>query len=80
MPTDCRNTVFAAFRTSEDGAEKAVTVFNFDEEPKRTKVFLGDRVKTLTNYLSGKTVKVNEDGELELQLGKYGFKLLKVGN
>ena len=29
LPTDRRKPVFAALRTSEDGTERAVTVFNF---------------------------------------------------
>lgn len=80
LPTDSRNTVFAALRTSEDGKETAVTVFNFDERPKRVRAFLGDRAKILTNYLSGQTVRTNGNGELELQLGNYGFKFLSVLN
>ena len=67
-------------RTSDDGTETAVTVFNFGEGPKRVRAFLGDRAKTLTNYLSGETVTANGNGELDLQLGNYGFKLLKVLN
>ena len=80
LPTDCRNTVFAALRASDDGTETAVTVFNFDEEPKWVKAFLGDRAKTLINYLSGETVTANGNGELDLQLGNYGFKFLRVLN
>ena len=80
MPTDCRNRVFAALRTSHDGSETAVTVFHFGEGAKRVKAFLGDRAKTLINYLSGETVTANGNGELALQLGNYGFKFLRVLN
>ena len=80
LPTDCRNRVFAALRTSHDGGETAVTVFHFGEGAKRVRAFLGDRAKTLINYLNGETVTANGNGELDLQLGNYGFKLLKVLN
>ena len=80
LPTDCRNTVFAALRTSDDGTETAVTVFNFCEGPTRVRAFLGDQAKTLTNYSSGETITANENGELDLQLGNYGFKFLRVLN
>jgi len=44
------------------------------------RAFLGDRAKTLINYLSGETVTANGNGELDLQLGNYGFKFLRVLN
>jgi glycosidase len=78
LPTDSRNTVFAAFRTSEDGTESAVTVFNFDENPRSVKLDIGDRARPLTNFLSGETITAKGDGKLDLQLGKYGFKFLRV--
>ena len=58
----------------------AVTVFNFCEAPKQVKTFLGAQAKTLTNYFSGETITANENGELDLQLGNYGFKFLRVLN
>ena len=78
LPTDCRNLVFAALRTSEDGNERAVTVFNFGEAQRHVNIFLGDRASTLINYLSGENVTTNSQGVLELRLGSYGFKLLQV--
>ena len=78
LPTDCRGSVFAALRTSEDGTERAVTVFNFDRAPRRVRVFSDDRVRTLVNYLNGESVGTDGSGVLELGLGSYGFKLLRV--
>jgi glycosidase len=78
LPTDCRGSVFAAFRTSEDGTARAVTVFYFGAGSRRVTVFLGDRARRLTNYLNDEDLMVNEHGALELRVGSYGFKLLRV--
>ena len=78
LATGCRGSVFAALRTSEDGTERAVTVFNFDQAPRRVAVSIGDRARKLVNYLSGESVNATDNGALELELGGYGFKLLRV--
>ena len=77
LPTDCRKPVFAALRTSEDGTERAVTVFNFSDHPCRVRVELGAGIAGLRNYLSGEVVRP-ERGALTLDLGRYGFKLFRV--
>ena len=69
-----------ALAIGDDGSETAVTVFHFGEGAKQVRAFLGDRAKTLINYLNGEMVTANGNGELDLQLGNYGFKLLKVLN
>jgi len=77
LPTDRRKPVFAALRTSEDGTERAVTVFNFSPEPCRVQVTLGGGIAALRNYLSGETVR-GEGGTLTVELGRFGFKLFAV--
>ena len=77
LPTDRRRPVFAALRTSEDGTERAVTVFNFGVQPCRVRVALGDGIDALRNYLSGEVIRA-EEGTLTLELGRFGFKLFGV--
>ena len=77
LPTDRRRPVFAALRTSEDGTERAVTVFNFGVEPCRVRVTLGDGIDALRNYLSGEVIRA-EEGMLTVDLDRYGFKLFGV--
>ena len=77
LPTDTWQTVFAGLRTSEDGTQRAVTVFNFVEEPCRVVVTVGEGIGTLRNYLSGEVVPVEGD-TLTVELGRYGFKLFEV--
>ena len=76
LPTDTRQTVFAGLRTSEDGTQRAVTMFNFSEEPCRVVVTVGEGIGTLRNYLSGEVVPVEGD-TLTVELGRYGFKLVR---
>ena len=71
LPTDRRKPVFAALRTSEDGTERAVTVFNFSAQPCRVSVQPGDGIDRLRNYLSGEVTQV-EDGTVLLDLGRFG--------
>ena len=77
LPTDRRKPVFAALRTSEDGTERAVTVFNFSAAPCRVRVTLGEGIDALRNYLSGEVIGA-EDGTLTVDLGRFGFKLFRV--
>ena len=77
LATDTPQTVFAALRTSEDGTERAVTVFNFGAHPCRVRVELGDETGGLRNYLSGEVVR-HADGALTLDLHRYGFKLFRL--
>ena len=77
LSTDRRGPVFAALRASEDGTERAVTVFNFSREPCRVRVSLGEGIAALRNYLSGEVIRA-ENGTLPLDLGRFGFKLLAV--
>ena len=77
LPTDTWQTVFAGLRTSEDGTQRAVTMFNFSEEPCRVVVTVGEGIGTLRNYLSGEVVPVEGD-TLTVELGRYGFKLFEV--
>ena len=77
LSTDSRRSVFAALRTSEDGTERAATVFSFDAEPRRVQVELGAGIGSLRNYLSGEVVRVSGES-LSLDLGRYGFKLVRV--
>lgn len=77
LPTDRRRPVFAALRTSEDGTERAVTVFNFAVEPCRVRVTLGEGIDTLRNYLSGEVIRP-VGGTVTLDLGRFGFKLFAV--
>ena len=79
LPTDKRQTVFAGLRTSERGTKRAVTVFNFDEEPCQTEVIVGENIRILRNYLCGEVIHVN-NGILQVQLNRYGFKILEVMN
>jgi hypothetical protein len=79
IPTSNEQEIFAALRTSDDGAERAVTVFNFAEAIRDVTVHLdGLGIKALKNYLSGEVVSPDESGKLDLRLGYYGFKLYKV--
>lgn len=79
IPTDCRREVFAALRTSEDGRQRAVTVFHFAEAAREVRVAVGALgIRRLCNLLSGEEVVPDAAGELRLQLGIYGFKLLRV--
>lgn len=81
LPTDTRRTVFAALRTSEDGTQRAVSVFNFSAEPGRVRVTLGEGIDTLRNYLSGEVIRAVDgavDGSLSVDLDRYGFKLFSV--
>ena len=77
LPADRRRSVFAALRSSEDGFERAVTVFNFDAKPCRVQVELGRGIGSLRNYLSGEVVCVSGES-LTLDLDRYGFKLFRV--
>ena len=77
LATDTRRTVFAALRTSADGTQRAVTVFNFGVEPCTVQVLLGRGITTVRNYLSGELVQVSGDA-LTVHLGRYGFKLFAV--
>ena len=77
LATDTRRTVFAALRTSEDGTQRAVTVFNFGAEGCTVKVLLGAGISTLRNYLSDEVVAV-AGKTLTVDLGRYGFKLFGV--
>jgi hypothetical protein len=77
LPTDSRRSVFAALRTSEDGTERAVTVFNFGVQPGRVRVELGAGIGRLCNYLSGQEVRVGDE-PLTLDLDRFGFKLFRV--
>ena len=77
LPSDRRGPVFAALRTSEDGTERALTVFNFSREPCRVRVSLGEGIAALRNYLSGEVIR-SEDGTLTVDLGRFGFKLFAV--
>jgi hypothetical protein len=70
-------TTFAGLRTSEDGSQKAVTVFHFSADPCRIEVAVGNQINTLRNFLSGEVIAV-KDGVVTLELGRYGFKLLEV--
>ena len=79
LPTDRRRPVFAALRTSEDGTERAVVVFNFGVQPCRVQVQVGEGIGTLRNYLSGDVVRVG-GGALTADLGRYGFKLFRVNH
>ena len=79
LPTDRRKPVFAALRTSEDGTERAVTVFNFSAQPCRVNVQLGDGIGSLRNYLGGEVIGA-EDGTLTVDLGRFGFKLFAVNS
>ena len=69
--------MFAALRTSEDGTERAVTVFNFGVQPCRVRVELGAGIGRLRNYLSGQEVDVGDE-PLTLDLDRFGFKLFRV--
>ena len=77
LPTDRRGPVFAALRTSEDGTERAVTVFNFSAQPCRVDVTLGEGIVALRNYVSDEVVRP-KDGILTADLGRFGFKLFRV--
>ena len=70
-------TTFAGLRTSEDGSQKAVTVFHFSADPCRIEVAVGNQIKTLRNFLSGEVISAKE-GVVTVELGRYGFKLLEV--
>ena len=69
--------MFAALRSSEDGTERAVTVFNFGAHPCRVRVTPGAGIDTLRNYLSDEVVRP-EEATLTLDLGRFGFKLFRV--
>ena len=69
--------MFAALRTSEDGTQRAVTVFNFGADGCTVKVLLGAGISTLGNYLSDEVVAV-AGKTLTVDLGRYGFKLFGV--
>lgn len=77
LPTDLRKPVFAALRSSEDGTERAVTVFNFSARPCRVHVTLGAGIAALRNYLSDEVIRP-EGGTVALNLGRFGFKLFRV--
>ena len=76
LPTDRRRPVFAALRTSEDGTERAVTVFNFGVQPCRVRVALGDGIDALRNYLSGEVIRA-EEGTLTLELGRFRLQAVR---
>lgn len=74
LPTDRRRPVFAALRTSEDGTERAVTVFNFGAEPCRVRVTSGEGIDAPRNYLGGEVIRPVA-GTVTVDLGRFGFKL-----
>ena len=69
--------MFAALRTSEDGTERAVSVFNFGAQPCRVRVDPSAGIAGLRNYLSGEVIEP-DGGALTLYLPRYGFKLFRV--
>jgi hypothetical protein len=79
IPTDSRREIFAALRTSEDGRERAVTIFNFAEAARQVSISLAPLgISRLTNLLSGEETSPDTSGVLNVNLGIYGFKLLRV--
>jgi hypothetical protein len=78
LETNHREDVFAALRTSEDGTEQAITIFNFAQAPRHVIVQLGNHdVRSTRNYLNNEQV-IAQDNTLGLDLRLYGYKLLKV--
>ena len=73
----CRGPVFAALRTSEDGTERAVIVFNFSRGACRCASPWARGSRRCENYLSGEVIRA-ENGTLTVDLGRLRFKLFAV--
>lgn len=77
--TNHHEEVFAAIRTSEDGEERALVVFNFSEVTKVVVVQLEDSIKSLRNYLSGEQYDL-VSSSFKIKMNLYGYKFFKILN
>lgn len=70
--------VFAAIRTSVDGDERALVIFNFSDRTQHVVIQLpGQSIGKMRNYLSGEVITLTSSS-FETKVYRYGYKLFKI--